>query len=95
MAVDFSNAISQATDEDYLMEVGMVLGGAAGAVAIDNVGNGMDLGHPPELPGVLVALGALSVDRPNIALGGGVHAGVQAAERVGVRGTIEGLGGGN
>lgn len=85
---EFGDAFSELADTDNMMEAGMVLGGLGASVVVKNgIDSRFDL--PDELYGVGVAAGAYSMDYDYVAIGGLGYAGLQLAERVGLKGTVE------
>jgi len=85
---EFGDAFSELADTDNMMEAAMVLAGLGASVVTKNgIDSRFDL--PDEVYGVGVAAGAYSMGYDYAAIGGLAYTGVKAAERVGLKSTVE------
>jgi|GEM_PF-5563734 len=94
--MEIADATEPLTDSETYMQAGAGLAGYMGGTVAENVIDSR-FDAPDEAYGiVIIALAALA-DLPYkeaMMVGGGIHAGESAAERVGVRSTIVSLGSG-
>lgn len=88
---NLSAATDAITSTDMYREAGFVLGGMAISIVLKNVVDPR-FDAPDEAYGLAAGAGAAAMNRPMMAAGGFGYALVQAADRFGVRDTVEDLG---
>lgn len=88
---DFGDAFDNLADQETYMNGAMVLGGLGASVVVKNgIDSRFDL--PDEVYGLGVAGAGYAMGQDMVAVGGIAHAGIKAAERVGLKGTVENAG---
>jgi len=88
---EFGDAFDAIGDTEMWMEAGMVLAGLAASVILKNgIDSRFDL--PDEVYGLVVAAAGAYMGYNKMAIGGMGHTAIKAAERVGVKGTVENAG---
>lgn len=86
--MDFGNATDALMDESMWYDAAQVLAGLGASVVLKN---GIDsrFDAPDEVYGLAVAGGSAAMGYPTVAVGGMGYTGVKAAERIGLKSTVE------